>query len=78
MSLKKQKSQGKAIEVIVNSKEENSSDFCLDFVQEFGLWAKSSLKLGLSRARKNFSFDFLNNKASKNVKPSAQLQKVLT
>ncbi len=33
--MKKYKSQGKAVEVIVNSKEEN---FCLDFVQEFGLW----------------------------------------
>ncbi len=37
MSLKKWKSQGKAIEVTVNSKEENSEDFCLDFVKEFGL-----------------------------------------
>jgi hypothetical protein len=34
MSFKKEKSQGKAVEVTVNSKEEN---FCLDFVQEFGL-----------------------------------------
>ncbi len=25
------------IEVTVNKKEENSEDFCLDFVQEFGL-----------------------------------------
>jgi hypothetical protein len=24
----------------VNSKEENSSDFCLDFVKEFGLWSR--------------------------------------
>ena len=32
-----EKSQGKAVEVNVNSKEENSKDFCLDFVQEFGL-----------------------------------------
>ncbi len=30
-------SQGKAVEVTVNSKEENTLDFCLDFVQEFGL-----------------------------------------
>jgi hypothetical protein len=37
VSLKKCKSQGKAVEVTVNSKEENSYDFCLDFVQEFGL-----------------------------------------
>ncbi len=36
--MKKYKSQGKAVEVTVNNKEENSSDFCLDFVQEFGLW----------------------------------------
>jgi hypothetical protein len=34
VSLKKYKSQGKAVEVTVNSKEE---DFCLDFVQEFSL-----------------------------------------
>jgi hypothetical protein len=27
----------KAVEVTVNSKEENSEEFCLDFVQEFGL-----------------------------------------
>ncbi len=33
MSLKKQKSQGKTVEVTVNSKEEN---FGLNFVQEFG------------------------------------------
>ncbi len=31
-------SQGKAVEVTVNSKEENSEDIFLDFVQEFGLW----------------------------------------
>jgi hypothetical protein len=37
MSLKKQKFHGKAVEVTVNNKEENSEDFCLDFVQEFGL-----------------------------------------
>jgi hypothetical protein len=35
VSLKKYKYHGKALEVTVNSKEENSSDFCLDFVQEF-------------------------------------------
>jgi hypothetical protein len=37
VSLKKYKSQGKAVEVTVNSKEENPYDFCLDYVQEFGL-----------------------------------------
>ncbi len=26
----------------LNSKEENSSDFCLDFVQEFGLWVQAA------------------------------------
>jgi hypothetical protein len=26
------------VEVTVNSKEENSEDFCHDYVQEFGLW----------------------------------------
>jgi len=39
MSLKKHKSQGKAVEVSVNSKEANSEDFCLDFIQESGLRA---------------------------------------
>jgi hypothetical protein len=39
VSLKKYKSQGKAVEV--NIKEENSSDFYLDSVQEFGLWTKN-------------------------------------
>ncbi len=34
--MKKYKSQRKAVEVTVKSKEENSQDFCLDFVQEFG------------------------------------------
>jgi hypothetical protein len=33
----KEKSQDKAVDVAVNSKEENFKDFCLDFVQEFGL-----------------------------------------
>jgi hypothetical protein len=32
VSLKKKKSQGKAIEMTVNTKDENSQDFCLDFV----------------------------------------------
>jgi hypothetical protein len=39
MSLMKEKSQGKAEEVTVNSKEEN---FCLDFVQEVGLWFEAN------------------------------------
>ncbi len=39
VSLKKYKSQSKAVEVTVNNKEENSEDFCLDFDQEFGLSA---------------------------------------
>ncbi len=37
MSLKKYKSRGKAVKVTVNRQEENFQDFCLDFVQEFGL-----------------------------------------
>jgi hypothetical protein len=37
VSLKKYKSQGKAVEVIVNSKDENSEYFCLDFIEGFGL-----------------------------------------
>jgi hypothetical protein len=32
------------IEVTVNNKEKNSEDFCLDFVQEFGL-RKGGLKI---------------------------------
>ncbi len=28
----------KVVEVIVHSKEEKAQDFCLDVVQEFGLW----------------------------------------
>jgi hypothetical protein len=38
VSLKEYKSQGKAADMTVNSKEEDYSDFCLDFVQEFGHW----------------------------------------
>jgi hypothetical protein len=34
VSLKKYKSQGKAVQVTVNSKEEN---ICLDFVQEYDI-----------------------------------------
>jgi hypothetical protein len=40
--LQKYKSQGKSVEVTLNSKEENYEDFCLDFVQEFGLRLKSA------------------------------------
>jgi hypothetical protein len=29
------------VEVTVNSMEENSEDFCLIYVQEFGLWKQS-------------------------------------
>jgi hypothetical protein len=42
------KSQCKAVEIIVNSKEENSEDFCLDFVQEFSLWWQRESKEGLT------------------------------
>jgi hypothetical protein len=35
--MKKQKSQGKAVEATVNNNKENSEDFFLDFVHEFGL-----------------------------------------
>jgi hypothetical protein len=41
VSLKKYRSQGKALKVTLNSKEETPQDFFLDFVQEFGLRAKS-------------------------------------
>ncbi len=34
MSLKKYKSQGKATELTVNNRKEDSYNFCLDFVQE--------------------------------------------
>jgi hypothetical protein len=37
-------SQGKAV-ATVNSMEENSQDFCLDFVQEFGLSLKTPFYL---------------------------------
>jgi hypothetical protein len=36
VSLKKYKSQGKGADT-VNNKKENYLDFCMDFVQEFGL-----------------------------------------
>ena len=35
--LQKNKPQGEDVEVTVNSMEENYEDFCLDFIQEFGL-----------------------------------------
>jgi hypothetical protein len=34
--------QGKDVKVSVNSKEEISEDFCLNFAQEFGLWKDCS------------------------------------
>jgi hypothetical protein len=37
--------ESKAVEVIVNSKEEISQDFFLDFVQEFGLWIEHSSQM---------------------------------
>jgi hypothetical protein len=51
LSLKKQKSQGKAVELTVKSKEENSSDFCLDYVQEFGLRAALGILSNFYRHR---------------------------
>ncbi len=33
--------QNPLVEVTVNSKEENSEDFCPNYVQEFGFWAGS-------------------------------------
>ncbi len=41
MSLKKYKSQCKDVEVTLNSKKENSYNFCLDIVQEFGCRSNS-------------------------------------
>jgi hypothetical protein len=38
----------KAVEVTVDNKEENSSDFCLDFVEEFGLRTTKRLLKTLS------------------------------
>ncbi len=52
VSLKKLKSQGKAVAVIVNSKEENSYDFCLDFFQEFGLDEVTVLRLKEIKSQK--------------------------
>ncbi len=37
VSVKKWKFHSKAVQLTENNKEENSEDFCLDFVQEFGL-----------------------------------------
>ncbi len=45
MSLKKYNSQGKAVEVTVNSKEENSKEFCLEFDQEISLWLPAGREL---------------------------------
>jgi hypothetical protein len=45
-NLKSKKTEGGEynlfVEVSVNSKEENSWDFCLDFLQEFHLWTKQN------------------------------------
>jgi hypothetical protein len=32
--------------VTVNSKEENSLDFCSNYAQEFGLWSACSTRIG--------------------------------
>jgi hypothetical protein len=45
--LKKYKSQSKAVEVTLNSKDENSEGFCLDFVLEFGLKAVNMCRSGI-------------------------------
>ncbi len=38
------------VEVTVNSKEENSEDFCSNYVQEFGLWELAlSWRAGLAQ-----------------------------
>jgi hypothetical protein len=44
------KTQGNTVEATVNSKEKNSQDFCLDFVQEFGLRMHSLLRLNCPQA----------------------------
>ncbi len=43
--MKKYKSQCKAVEVTLNSKEENSEEFYLDFVQEFALRIEQELEI---------------------------------
>jgi hypothetical protein len=43
--LEKYKFQSKALELTLNGKEENSSDFCLVFAQKFGLWANFSIMM---------------------------------
>ena len=53
--MKIKKSQGKAVEVTVNSKEENSQDFCLDFVQEFTLWISKVHRATTMRIKERFS-----------------------
>jgi hypothetical protein len=40
--LKKKISQGKVVEMPVNSKEYNSSEFCLDFFQKFDVRVSTS------------------------------------
>ncbi len=42
------------VDVTVNSKEENSSDFCPNYVQEFGLWIELSILKCASELTKNF------------------------
>ncbi len=66
MSLKKYKSHDpQSVEVTVNSKEENFSDFCLDFVQEFGLRGWAELLLPPTRVR----FDVSTQSISGEVPP---------
>ncbi len=68
--MEKYTSQGKPIEVTVNSKEENSQDFCLDFVQEFGLCNKVSRQ---RESKKALAFTFYMKKIQLRMCARAQL-----
>ncbi len=67
--------ESEAVEVTVNSKEKNSSDFCLDFVQEFGLWKGDVLPLTNTQLllssphATSFQFVFSTSSAKWNPKP---------
>ncbi len=69
VSLKKYKSQGKAVELTLNSNEENFEDFCLDFVQEFGLCMEvEEYLLALLRFEENKAWDSKPAKIRSHVK----------
>ncbi len=54
--MRKYEFQGPAVEVTVNRKEENSEDFCLNFVQEFSLWSGKIIQNQKTSAKRNQIF----------------------